>query len=196
YDFKNLNYISGLSAQDLVEGRLPKPATGNYYAVMPLLYGIEVAPGNFRLAWYVPIYWYEESIDGDETIYLAGFALVDAQDTSKIALLINQQGINSEEMVRQTRFDFIKLFGGNQTTFIELRANVLNSYSYVQDGLTHIVLHLNNATYPWIEATPEDLSGDEWNQLLSTQPGQAVFASVEKREDRWMMMNFSSQNPP
>ena len=196
YDFKNLNYISGLSAQDLVEGRLPKPATGNYYAVMPLLYGIEVVPGDFRLAWYVPIYWYEESIDGDETIYLAGFALADAQDTSKIALLINQQGINSEEMVRQTRFDFIKLFGGNQTTFIELSANVLNSYSYVQDGLTHIVLHLNNATYPWIEATPKDLSADEWNQLLSTQPGQAVFASVEKREDRWMMMNFGSQNPP
>ena len=196
YDFKTLNYISGMSAEDLVEGRLPKPATGNYYAVMPLLYGIEVAPGDFRLAWYVPIYWHEESYEFDETIYLAGFAIVDAQDTSKIASLINQEGIDSEEMVRQTRLDFIRLFGGDQATYVELRANVLNSFSYVQDGSTHIVLHLDNATYPWIEATPKDLSADEWNQLLSTKQGQPVVAFVEKREDRWMLMHFSSQGSP
>lgn len=190
YDFKSSNYISGMTAEDLVEGRLPKPATGNYYAVMPLLYGVEVAPGNFRLSWYVPIYWYEDSYEGDETVYLAGFAIVDAQDTNKIVSTINQGGITSDQMVRQARLDFIRLFGGNETTYVEIKAGVLNTYEYVQDGLTHRVLRLNNATYPWIEGTPEDLTADEWNQLMATQLGQEIVASVEKREDRWMITHF------
>jgi len=37
YDFRQANYISGMTAKDLVEGRLPKPAAGIYDAEMPLL---------------------------------------------------------------------------------------------------------------------------------------------------------------
>jgi hypothetical protein len=194
HDFKTLNYISGMTAEDLIEGRLPKPATGNYYAVMPLLYSVEVAPGNFRLGWYVPVYWYEDSgeFDDDETVYLAGFAIVDAQDTNKIALTMNGEGITSEQMVRQTRIDFIKLFGAGGETNVELAANVLNSYDYVKDGLTHIVLHLDNATYPWIEATPNDLSTNEWNQLMTVESGQEIFAVIEKSEDRWLITQFEN----
>ena len=195
HDFKTLNYISGMTAEDLIEGRLPKPATGNYYAVMPLLYGVEVAPGNFRLGWYVPVYWYEDSgeFDDDETVYLAGFAIVDAQDTNKIALTINEEGITSEQMVRQTRIDFIKLFGSGEETNVELTADVLNSYSYVQDGLTHIVLRLDNKTYPWIEATPTSLSVNEWNQLMAVEQGQEIFAVIEKSEDKWIIAQFENQ---
>jgi hypothetical protein len=196
YDFKLSNYISGMTAEDLVEGRLPKPATGNYYAVMPLLYGIETPTGNSRLAWYVPIYWYEDSGDLDETVYLAGFAIVDAQDTNKIALTINQEGITSEQLVRQTRLEYLNLFGANVTTYVEINSTVLNSYQYVQEGSTHIVLHLDNATYPWIEATPSDIPVSQWNQLISTQPGQTILAHVEKRQDRWMIIYFSNQNSP
>ncbi|MCX8153830.1 MAG: hypothetical protein N3E52_05290 [Candidatus Bathyarchaeota archaeon] len=61
YDFSQENFISGMTAEDLVEGRLPKPATGNYYTMMPLLYTVEISRGIYRLAWYVPIYWYELS---------------------------------------------------------------------------------------------------------------------------------------
>lgn len=194
YDFKTSNYISGMTAEDLIEGRLPKPATGNYYAVMPLLYGVEVAPRDIKLGWYVPVYWYEDSgeFDDDKTVYLAGFAIVDAQDTSKIALSINEEGITSEQMVRQTRIAFIKLFGADEETNVELRANVLNSYNYVQDGSTHIVLHLDNTTYPWIEATPTDLSADEWNRLMAVVSGQGIFAVVEKSEDRWVITQFEN----
>jgi len=196
YDFKSANYISGTTAEDLVEGRLPKPATGNYYAVMPLLYGVEVSPGSMRLGWYVPIYWYEDSgeWDSDETVYLAGFAVVDAQDTNKIALTINEEGITSEQMVRRARLDFIKLFGGGEEANLEIRANVLNSYNYVQEGFTHIVLHLDNGTYPWVEATPTDLSSEEWNQLMATKSGEEIFAVVEKNEDRWMITRFQNSN--
>ncbi len=195
HDFKTLNYVSGMTAEDLIEGRLPKPATGNYYAVMPLLYGVEVAPGNFRLGWYVPVYWYEDSgeFDDDETVYLAGFAIVDAQDTNKIALTINEEGITSEQMVQQTRIDFIKLFGSGEEPTVELTANVLNSYSYVQDGLTHIVLRIDNTTYPWIEATPTSLSVNEWNQLMAVEQGQKIFAFIEKSEDKWIISQFENQ---
>ena len=196
YDLKQANYISGMTAEDLVEGRLPKPATGNYYAVMPLLYTIEVTPGNNRLAWYVPIYWNEGSGESDETIYLAGFAVVDAQDTNKIVSTINQQGITSEQLVQQTRFEYTKLFGANVTTDIRISADVLDTYEYVQDGTTHIILHLNNKTYPWIEATPKDLTAQQWNELISTQPGQTISAQIEKRDDRYMTTDFNNQNPP
>jgi hypothetical protein len=194
YNLKQSNYISGMTAEDLVEGRLPKPATGDYYAVMPLLYTIEVAPGNNRLAWYVPIYWNEGTGESDETIYLAGFAIVDAQDTNKIASTINQEGITSQQLVQQTRLEYTRLFGVNVTMDIRVTANVLNTYEYVQDGSTHIILHLNNTTYPWIEATPKDLSAQQWNELISTQPEQKIFAQIEKRDDRWMMTDFSNQN--
>jgi hypothetical protein len=195
HDFKTLNYISGMTAEDLIEGRLPKPATGNYYAVMPLLYGVEVAPGNFRLGWYVPVYWYEDSreFDDDETIYLAGFAIVDALDTNKIVLTINEEGITSEQMVRQTRIDFIRLFGSGEETNIELTANVLNSYNYVQDGLTHIVLRLESTTYPWIEATPTNLSANEWNQLMAVEKDQEIFAVIEKSEEKWIIVQFENK---
>jgi hypothetical protein len=194
YDFKSANYISGTTAEDLVEGRLPKPATGNYYAVMPLLYGIEVSPGNMRLGWYVPVYWYEDSgeSNSDETVYLAGFAVVDAQDTNKIALTINKEGITSEQMVRQTRLDFTKLFGAGEETNVEIKANVLGNYNYVQEGLTHVVLHIDNQTYPWIEATPTDLSAADWNQLMATGSGDGVFAVIQKNEDRWTITAFDN----
>jgi len=194
YDFSRSNYISGMTAEDLVEGRLPKPATGNYYAMMPLLYTVETSAGNYRLAWYVPIYWYELSGEVDETVYLTGFAIVDASDTNKIALTINEEGTTSEQLVRKTRLDFIKLFG--VTTYLELSTTVLGKYDYVEDGTTHMVLHLNNATYPWVEATPKDLTTTQWNELLATAPGNSVTVRVEKRGDKWIMTYFENINLP
>jgi hypothetical protein len=192
YDFKLANYISGMTAEDLVEGRLPKPATGNYYAVMPLLYSVETATNEQRLAWYVPIYWNEATGEEDETIYLAGFAVVDAQDTNKIALTINQQGISSDQLVKQTRLQYIYLFGGNIISDTELNVKVLNRYEYVQDGSTHILLHMDSTTYPWIEATPNDLPAIQWNQLISSEPGQTINAQIEKRNDKWIITYFTN----
>jgi hypothetical protein len=194
YDFSRSNYISGMTAEDLVEGRLPKPATGNYYAMMPLLYTVETSTGNYRLAWYVPIYWYELSGEVDETVYLAGFAIVDASDTNKIALTINEEGVTSEQLVRNTRLDFVNLFG--VTTYLELSTTVLGKYDYVEDGTTHMVLHLNNAAYPWVETTSKDLTTTQWNELLATAPGDSVTVQVEKRGDKWIMTYFENINVP
>jgi hypothetical protein len=194
YDFKLSNYISGTTAEDLVEGRLPKPATGNYYATMPLLYQVEISAENHRLAWYVPIYWYEESGGKDETIYLAGFAVVDASDTNKIAVTINQEGLTSEQLVRKTRLDFINLFG--VTEYLQLNATVLGKYEYVEEGTTHIVLHVDNTTYPWIEATPRDVTPMQWNELMATEPTENMTARIERHGDQWTIVYFDNQNLP
>ncbi len=117
--------------------------------------------------------------------------MVDAEDTNKIALSINQEGISSEQLVRQTRLQYVGLFmGSNMTGNIEITATVLNRYEYVQDGSTHIVLRTDNESYPWIEATPSDLLSEQWNQLLSTQAGQQISVRIELREDKWTIKDF------
>ena len=192
YDFRQANYISGMTAEDLVEGRLPKPALGMYDAEMPLFYPVQISPSNYRLAWYVPIYWREGTGEKDETIYLAGFAIVDAEETSKIAIKMSTEGLTSEQLVRATRLEFLKLFG--VITEIEVSAEVLGKYEYVEDGTTHIVLRLNNATYPWVEATPKDLTPLEWNKLMATEKGDIVTAHIEKRGEKWIITAFENPN--
>lgn len=192
YDFRQANYISGMTAEDLVEGRLSKPAAGLYDAEMPLLYPVQISPVNYRLAWYIPIYWREGTGERDETIYLAGFAIVDAEETSKIAIKMHEEGMTSEQLVRATRLDFLKLFG--VITEIEVTAKVLGKYEYVADGTTHIVLRLDNATYPWVEATPKDLQPLQWNNLLATKEGDTVTVHLEKRGEKWIITAFENPN--
>jgi len=194
YDFKLANYISGMTAEDMVEGRLPKPATGIYYAEMPLLYLVEISEDNYTLAWYVPIYWREGTGEPDETIYLAGFAIADASEANRITITMNGEGLTSEQLVRKTRLDFMNLFG--VTTYVELNATVLGKYEYVEDGTTHIVLHLDNDTYPWVEATPKDILTIQWNKLMATEPTQNVTMHIEKQADRWVMIYFDNSNIP
>jgi len=190
YDFRQHNYISGMTAEDFVEGRLPKPAAGFYDAEMPLLYPVNISENQYRLAWYVPIYWREGTGEKDETIYLAGFAIIDAEETSKVAITMNGEGLTSEQLVRKTRLDFIKLFG--VITYLEVNATVTSRHEYVEDGTTHIVLRLDNETYQWVEATPKDLPTLQWNELMATEPGQNVTIHVEKRGDKWIMTYFDN----
>jgi len=193
YDFKAANYISGMTAEDLVEGRLPKPATGIYYAEMPLLYPVETSQ-KYRLVWYVPIYWREGTWEPDETIYLAGFAIVDALEPNRIAITMNGEGLTSEQLVRNTRLDFMKLFG--VVTYVELSATVVGKYEYVEEGTTNIVLRLDNDTYQWVQATPNDIPTLQWNELMATDPSQNVTMHIEKRGERWIITYFDNIDFP
>ena len=192
YDLTFANYISGITAEDMVEGRLPKPATGIYYAEMPLLYPVEISQNNYRLAWYAPIYWREGTGEADETIYLAGFAIVDAAEVNQITITMNGEGLSSEHMIRKTRLDFINLFG--TITYLELNSTILDKYEYVEDGTTHMVLRLENDTYPWVETTPKDIPTTQWNELLATEPLQNVTIRIENRENRWVITYFDNPN--
>jgi len=192
YDYSQEEYISGITAEDIVEGKLPKPAAGLYDAEMPLLYPVEVSSGVFRLAWYVPIYWREGTKAPDETIILAGFAIIDARDINNVAINMAGGGLTSEQLVRETRLDFIRLFGA--VTYVTLDTTVLNKTEYVRDGTTHVVLHVANSTYPWIEATSNDLSSQQWYELLITEKGNHILADIEKREEIWTIVSFDNLN--
>jgi hypothetical protein len=194
YDYSQEEYISGITAEDIVGGKLPPPATGYFDTEMPLLYPVEVSAGVFRLAWYVPIYWREGRGGLDETIYLAGFAVIDARDTNKVVYNMAVGGITSEELVKETRLDFIRLFGA--VTSVELNTRVLDRAEYVKDGTTHVVLHTSNSTYQWIEATPNDLSKQQWYELLATKTGDNITVNIEKRDETWTITSFNNLDIP
>jgi hypothetical protein len=194
YDYSQDRYISGITAEKIVGGKLPKPATGLYDTEMPLLYPVEVSDGVFRLAWYVPIYWREGTGNPDETIYLAGFAIIDALDINTVSMNIAGGGLSSEQLVRSTRLDFLKLFGA--VTYVQLNVTVSDKQEYVRDGITHVVLRVENSTYPWIEATPNDLPSQQWYELLSTKMDNEITANIEKRGETWTIVSFDNLNIP
>ena len=175
YDYREYSYISGRSAMSYVESKLTQPAQGYYYATMPLLYPISVN-GKLRLAWFVPVYWAQYTDEEEETgfIKFAGLGIVDAKDPSYIIVNTDIQGLNGPEIVEATKNMFKGLFGevtqpSPTNNTVEITANVTSVYSYIQDGMTHIVLELNNATYQYIEGTPESLNATQWYELLKTR---------------------------
>ena len=194
YGYQQEKYISGITAEDIVKGKLPKPAAGVYDAEMPLLYPVEISEGTFRLAWYVPIYWREGTRTPDETIYLAGFAIIDALDINAVTINIAGGGLSSEQIVRSTRFDFLRLFGA--VTSVRLDTTVEDKQEYVKDGLTHVVLRVANSTYPWIEANADDLPSQQWYELLSTKKDDTVIADIEKRGEIWAIVSFDNLDIP
>jgi len=194
YGYQQEKYISGIPAEDIVEGKLPRPAAGIYDAEMPLLYPVEVSEGTFRLAWYVPIYWREGTRTPDETIILAGFAIIDALDINAVTINIAGGGLSSEQIVRSTRFDFLRLFGA--VTSVRLDTMVEDKQEYVRDGLTHVVLRVANSTYPWIEANADDLPSQQWYELLSTKKDDTIIADIERRGEIWAIVSFDNIDIP
>jgi hypothetical protein len=194
YDYSAERFISGITAEDIVGGKIPPPATGYFETEMPLLYPVEVANGVFRLAWYVPIYWREGVGGPDETIILAGLAIIDALDINNVAINMAGGGLTSEQLVRETRLDFIRLFGA--VTYVELRTTISDKQEYVSEGTTHVVLRTTNSSYPWIEATPNDLPTQQWYELLATQAGDDISANIEKREETWTITGFDNLDIP
>lgn len=194
YDYQQEKYISGITVENIVEGKLPKPAAGSYNAEMPLLYPVEISEGVFRLAWYTPIYWREGTGTLDETIYLAGFAIIDALDINSVTINLAGGGLSSEQIVRSTRLDFLKLFG--TVTSVRLDTVVADTQQYVKDGITHVVLRVANSTYPWIEATPDDLPSQQWYELLSTRKDDTIAADIEKRGETWTIISFDDLDFP
>jgi hypothetical protein len=194
YDYSAEEFISGITAEDIVGGKILPPATGYFATEMPLLYPVEVSNGTFRLAWYVPIYWREGTGGLDETIYLAGFAIIDAQSIDNVAINLVSGGLTSEQLVTETRLDFIRLFGA--VTSVELHATILNKQEYVREGTTHVILHTSNSTYPWIETTSDDLPTQQWYELLSTRVGDQIAANLEKRGEIWTITNFDNLDIP
>ena len=103
-------------------------------------------------------------------------------------------GLSSEQIVRSTRLDFLTLFGA--VTSVKLETTVDDKLEYVKDGVTHVVLHVANVTYSWIEASANDLPSQEWYELLSTEKGDSIVADIEKRGDAWTIISFDNRGIP
>lgn len=197
YDYRFENYISGITAEDLIEGKIAQPAQGRYYAAMPMLYPLNISPSESRLVWYIPLYWQEgiyaegEFIAGN-TIVFAGLGLVDARDISYLVLNTDIGGLDGEGTVTSTQNEFIALF--SSITNLTITVTVNNVSSYELDGDTHVVLGTNNTQYPYIEGTAGDLSALEWYELLQTVPGNTVTATITKVGDLWNIIQFDNQD--
>ena len=197
YDYRKFNYISGRSAIDYVEGRLVQPAQGFYYGTMPLLYAIKVN-NETRVAWFVPIYWaqYSEEEERITFIRFAGLGIVDALDPSYIVVNTNIQGKNGPQVVNETITLFKSLFGVApkvEKKTVDIIANVTNVYQYIYNGMTHIVLELDNSTYQYIEGTPDKLTPNEWYELLATKIGDRIHAKIEQTDDgKWIIVEFDN----
>ncbi|MFX0089247.1 MAG: hypothetical protein ACFE7S_05045 [Candidatus Hodarchaeota archaeon] len=197
YDYRFENYISGITAEDLIEGKIAQPAQGRYYSAMPMLYPLNISPSESRLVWYVPLYWQEggysegEFIAGN-TIIFAGLGLVDAKDISYILLNTDIEGLDGEDIVMATQNEFIALF--SSITNVTAAFTVNNVSSYELDGDTHIVLGTNNTQYPYIEGTAEDLAPPEWYELLQTTPGDTVTVTIIKIGEVWRIIQFDNLN--
>ena len=200
YDYHDFNYISGRSAINYVEGKLTQPAQGYYYGTMPLLYTLKVNNAS-RMVWFVPIYWAQSSSDGsDESsalIRFAGLGIIDAADPSYVIVNNNIAGKDGPQIVSDTITQFKRLFGeqGQPENEVNITAVVNATYQYTLNGVTHIVLELNNDTYRFIEGTPETLNATEWYELLATKAGDTITATIQKdNSGRWMIVSFDNLN--
>ena len=200
YDYRQFNYISGRSAINYVEGKLTQPAQGYYYGTMPLLYTVKINNVS-RMVWFVPIYWAQYTSDEDEEssalIRFAGLGIVDAADPSYVIVNIDVAGKNGPQIVSDTIKQFKALFGEQiqPENEINIIATVNATYQYTLNGITHIVLQLNNDTFQFIEGTPETLNATEWYELLATKAGDTISATIQKDDSgRWIIIAFDNLN--
>ena len=80
-----------------------------------------------------------------------------------------------------------KLING---TTIEVNTTILNKYTYVYQGTTHVVFELNNTTVHFAEATPETVNISDWYEILTAKPGDFVSVVVVLKEDKWVIIRF------
>ncbi len=192
HDLSSLNLISGNVAQDLAESLPPKPATGYYYATFAMIYPVKHPVTNdTEWTWYVPLYWENEG-----TTVLAGMALINAKDISIRAYDLIQQDEHGVDFVNRLVNEYKNVLQAaylNQSE-IFISTTVLSVQKYDINGTTHVVLHLNNETFPFVEATSSDLSTEEWYELLFTESGDQVEMKIKLVESKWVIVEFDNLN--
>ena len=144
YDTTSFDIKSGLQAQNVVESHILMPTAGAYRAEMPLLY-----PIDGENAWFVPIYWRTaqgESTSAQETIKLAGLAIVDAVNLDHYTIVMTGEGYQGMALVSEAkrRFEGGAVQPSNETT---VTGTLSNRFSYVNNGNTVYILTINQSDY-------------------------------------------------
>jgi hypothetical protein len=141
YDTTGLDIKSGLQAQNIVESHIPMPTAGRYEAEMPLIY-----PINGENAWFVPVYWRTakgQSTSEQETIKLAGLAIVDAVNLDHYTIVMTGEGLEGAALVAEAKRRFETGISNEKT----ITGTLNDKFSYVNNGNTICVLTINQTDY-------------------------------------------------
>ncbi len=195
HDLSSYSYVSGDAAAENVVGQLTPPASGFYFASMPLLYPVEISPFQTAWTWYAPIFWVKGYWDDDDwyvftDMNLHALALVDASNINRYYIQETGGAIWGEDLVRATREGYVSLFGATPSDILELTANVTSTTTFVSDGYTHILLGTTNSTYPYIEGAREWMNQTDWYALLTIEPGDNFTATIQIAGEQYRIVAF------
>ncbi len=176
HDLSEFGYVSGDAAAANVVADIGAPASGIYYGAMPLLYPVVINSTLTKWTWYAPIYWADFYYDSDTEEYTAtnmrlhALGMVDASNIDRFKWVPLGGEISGEELVYQTRSEYVKLFGGSiepelSDTF-NMTATVVSKAFDTVDSNLRIVLGTDNATYPYLEGARDWMNLTDWYTLL------------------------------
>jgi len=184
HDLSSYSYVSGDAAAENVVGQLTPPASGFYFASMPLLYPVEISPSQTAWTWYAPIFWVKGYWDDSDyyvftDMNLHALALVDASNINRYYIQETGGTIWGEDLVRTTREGFVALFGATLSDIFELTANVTSTTAFVDNGDTHVLLGTDNSSYLFIEGAKMWMNHTDWYALLTIEPGESFTATIQ-----------------
>jgi hypothetical protein len=194
HDLSSEGYISGDAAAANIVGKIAKPATGQYYGAMPLLYPVVINSTHTKWTWYTPVYWADAYYDEDIEEYvfnnmnLHGLALVDASNIDRYSFVEAKDGLSGETLVHEVRSQYVALFGGvvedEPTDTFNMTASVVSKVTDIVDSNQHIILETNNATFKYIEGTRAWMNLTDWySLLLDISVSDSFTATIQKVGD-------------
>ena len=194
HDLSGEGYVAGETAASTVVADIGYPASGYYYAAMPLLYPVVISPSETKWTWYIPIYWTDAYYDSDLEEYVASnmrlhaLGLVDAANVDRFVWRALGGSLSGEDLVFAVRSDYVELFGGvvvgPEVDTFNMTATVDAKTSDIVDSNQHIILQTDNATYPYIEGARAWMNLTDWyTLLLDINPGDSFTATIHKVGD-------------
>ena len=188
HDLSGQGYISGDAASSNVISDIGQPASGDYYAAMPLLYPVVISPTETKWTWYTPIYWADAYYDEDLGDYVASnmrlhaLGLVDASNVDRFVWVPLGGTLSGEALVQAARHDYIELLGGvvdeGPSDTFNITATIDGKQSFTQDGQEHILLKTDNSTYEYLEGARSWMNTTDWYTLVFLDVGDNFTATI------------------
>ncbi|MFX1536544.1 MAG: hypothetical protein ACFFDI_20195 [Promethearchaeota archaeon] len=204
YDYSDRAYISADEVEKFVEGKLDKPASGEYYATLPILYPFHFPSESgleTKMVWYVPVYWSQsaywdtEEQEGEpdigRNIILDRLYIVDAENLNNHIFSLAQQK-TSVQMVQEAKQGFtnLMLYGTGEQRYA---ANITEIHSYIENGETNFIWHTNDTEHEYLKLTPSNLDEDEWIlALTANQYDVFLYTAYQAGSDSdvWIVTNL------
>ncbi|MFX0090318.1 MAG: hypothetical protein ACFFBD_01050 [Candidatus Hodarchaeota archaeon] len=166
--------------EKFVEGNLIQPASGEFYATLPILYPFKFPTESglsTKMVWYVPVYWsqspywdVEEESEPDvgRNIRLDSLWIVDAENLNNYAFAELAGKATAAQMVLEAKQKFtnLMLYGTGEQRYA---TNITEIYSFIQNGETNFIWHTNDTNHKYLLLAPSNLGQDEWILALTAK---------------------------